>query len=102
VGPAVAQRLDVPFVDRAVSAAIADKLGITQTAAERLDDDVERGLDRILAHLAPVGEFYGDVDPELLQRSTHHEAAEEVIRELAATRRAVILGRAGAVVLAED
>jgi cytidylate kinase len=102
VGPAVAQRLDVPFVDRAVSAAIADKLGITQTAAERLDDDVERGLDRILAHLAPVGEFYGDVDPELLQRSTHHEAAEEVIRELAATRRAVILGRAGAVVLADD
>jgi cytidylate kinase len=102
VGPAVAERLDVPFVDRAVSAAIADKLGITQTAAEKLDDDVERGLDRILAHLAPVGEFYGDIDPELLQRSTHHEAAEQVIREIAATRRAVILGRAGAIVLEDD
>jgi cytidylate kinase len=102
VGPAVAQRLDVPFVDRAVSAAIADKLGITHTAAERLDDDVERGLDRVLAHLAPVGEFYGDIDPELLQRSTHHEAAEEVIREIAVSRRAVILGRAGAVVLEGD
>jgi cytidylate kinase len=102
VGPAVAQRLEVPFVDRAVSAAIADRLGITQTAAEKLDDDVERGLDRILAHLAPVGEFYGDIDPELLQRSSHHEAAEQVIREIAATRKAVILGRAGAIVLAED
>jgi cytidylate kinase len=102
IGPALAQRLGVPFVDRAVRAAIADSLGISPTAAERLDEDVERGLDRVLAHLAPLGEYYGDVDPELLRRSSHHEAAEQAIRELAATGRAVILGRAGAVVLAED
>src|SRR3954469_8156551 len=102
VGPALAERLGVPFVDRAVPAAIADRLGISQTAAEQLDEDVERGIDRVLAHLAPVGEFYGDVDPELLRRSSHHEAAEEVIRQVAATGRGVILGRAGAVVLADD
>jgi len=101
VGPALARRLDVPFVDRAVSAAIADALGISHTAAERLDEDVERGIDRVLAHMAPIGEFYGDVDPELLQRSSHHEAAEQVIREVARTGRGVILGRAGAVVLAD-
>jgi cytidylate kinase len=102
VGPELARRLDVPFVDRAVPAAIADRLGISQTAAEKLDEDVERGLDRVLAHMAPVGEFYGDVDPQLLQRSSHHEAAEEVIRQVAATGRGVILGRAGAVVLADE
>jgi cytidylate kinase len=102
VGPALARRLDVPFVDRAVTVAIADSLGISQSAAEKLDQDVERGLDRILNHLAPMGEFYGDVDPDLLRRSSHHEAAESAIRELAATGRAVVLGRAGAVILAEE
>jgi cytidylate kinase len=101
VGPALAERLGVPFVDRAVPAAIADALGISETAAQRLDEDVERGLDRVLAHMAPIGEFYGDVDPELLRRSSHHEAAEQVIREVAETGRGVILGRAGAVVLAD-
>jgi cytidylate kinase len=102
VGPALAERLGVPFVDRAVQAAIAETMGISADAAERLDEDVERGLDRILGNLAPVADFYGDVDPALLKRSGHHEAAEEVIREVAATGRAVILGRAGAVVLADD
>jgi cytidylate kinase len=102
VGPALAQRLGVPFVDRAVPTRIADELGISQSAAEKLDEDVERGIDRVLSHLAPIGEFYGDVDPELLKRSTHHEAAEQAIRELAAGGHAVVLGRAGAVVLAGD
>ncbi|HEY6762557.1 MAG TPA: cytidylate kinase-like family protein [Baekduia sp.] len=102
VGPALAERLGVPFVDRAVRAAIAEQLGITPTAAERLDEGVERGIDRILGHLAPMGEFYGDVDPELLRRTSHHEAAAQAIRELAAPGRAVVLGRAGAVVLADD
>jgi hypothetical protein len=102
VGPALARRLDVPFVDRAVTVAIADSLGISQSAAEKLDQDVERGLDRILNHLAPMGEFYGDVDPELLRRSYHHEAAEAAIRQVAADGRAVVLGRAGAVVLGRD
>lgn len=102
VGPRLAERLGVPFVDRAIAAGMADRLGLTEAEAQKLDEDVERGLDRILSSLAPVGDFYGDVDPALLQRSGHHEAAEEVIREVAATGRAVILGRAGAVVLAED
>lgn len=102
VGPALAQRLGVPFVDRAVQAAIAEKLGISADAAERLDEDVERGVDRVLSHLAPISEYYGDVDPEVLKRSSHHEAAEQAIRELSAGGRAVVLGRAGAVILADD
>jgi cytidylate kinase len=102
VGPRLAKRLGVPFVDRAIAAGMADRLGLTEAEARKLDEDVEHGLDRILNSLAPVGDFYGDVDPALLQRSGHHEAAEEVIREVAATGRAVILGRAGAVVLADD
>jgi cytidylate kinase len=102
VGPALAERLGVPFVDRAIASGMAERLGISATAAERLDEDVERGLDRILSNLAPIADFYGDVDPAALQRSAHHEAAEQVIREIAADRRAVILGRAGAVVLAGE
>jgi cytidylate kinase len=102
VGPRLAERLGVPFVDRAIAAGMADRLGLTEAEALKLDEDVERGLDRILGNLAPVADFYGDVDPALLKRSGHHEAAEEVIREVAATGRAVILGRAGAVVLADD
>ncbi|HWI71551.1 MAG TPA: cytidylate kinase-like family protein [Baekduia sp.] len=102
VGPALAQRLGVPFVDRAIASGMADRLGVSEAEAARLDEDVERGLDRILGNLAPIADFYGDVDPAQLQRSAHHEAAEQVIREVAATGRAVILGRAGAVVLAGD
>lgn len=102
IGPHLAQRLGVPFVDRAIAAGMADRLGLTESEAEKLDEDVERGLDRILSNLAPVADFYGDVDPALLQRSGHHEAAAEVIREVAATGRGVILGRAGAVVLRDD
>ena len=55
VGPRLAERLGVPFVDRAIAAGMADRLGITEAEAEKLDDDVERGLDRILSSLAPVG-----------------------------------------------
>jgi hypothetical protein len=104
VGPAVAQRLSVPFADRAIPAAVADRLGITQEEAHRRDEDVERGLDRILTNLVPMAELYGvgGVDPALLRLTAHHESAAEVIRELAATGRAVILGRAAAVVLADD
>jgi cytidylate kinase len=101
VGPAVAQRLGVPFVDRAVPAAIAEHLGVPADVAAKLDENVESGIDRVLNHLAPMGEQYG-VDPELLKRTSHHEAAEQAIRELAGAGRAVVLGRAGAVVLAGD
>jgi Cytidylate kinase-like family len=104
VGPAVAQRLGVPFADRAIPAAVADRLGITPEEAHRRDEDVERGLDRILTNLVPMAELYGvgGVDPALLRLTAHHESAAEVIRELAATGRAVILGRAAAVVLGDD
>jgi hypothetical protein len=104
VGPAVAQRLGVPFADRAIPTAVADRLGITNEEACRRDEDVERGLDRILTNLAPMAELYGvgGVDPALLRLTAHHESAAEVIRELAATGRAVILGRAAAIVLADD
>jgi cytidylate kinase len=102
VGPALARRLGVPFVDRAIPTAMADKLGISEEHADRLDEDVEHGLDRILASFAPLAEFYGDVDPHALHRAGHHEAAEQVIREVANTGSGVILGRAGACVLAGD
>jgi cytidylate kinase len=104
VGPAVAQRLGVPFADRAIPTAVADRLGISHEEAHRRDEDVERGLDRILTNLVPMAELYGvgGVDPALLRLTAHHESAAAVIRELAATGRAVILGRAAAVVLADD
>jgi cytidylate kinase len=104
VGPALAERLGVPFVDRAIPAGVADRLGISEEEARRRDEDIERGVDRILANLAPMAELYsaGCVDPALLRRTAHHEVAAEVIRELAAEGRGVILGRAAAVVLAGD
>ncbi|HMJ37597.1 MAG TPA: cytidylate kinase-like family protein [Baekduia sp.] len=104
VGPALAERLGVPFVDRAIPAGVADRLGITEQEAHRRDEEVERGLDRILANMVPMAELYGvgGVDPALLRRTAHHECAAEVIREIAAAGSGVVLGRAGAVVLADD
>src|SRR5215467_14380640 len=97
IAPAVARRLGLPFIDRAIPVAIAREIHEPLEAALAADTDqtprVARLLDRVLA---TSGLFVGvTVSPE--QRGAIPEIArtEETLRRIAETTGAVILGRAG-------
>jgi len=101
VGPAVAKRLELPFVDRAIPAALAAK--IHEPLVSALADDSERGssVGRLLrSALSYSGLFAGVPVPDdelgVLPDIAHTEIA---IRRLADAGGAVILGRAGVFVL---
>jgi hypothetical protein len=101
VGPAVAKRLGLPFVDRAIPVALAEKMHEPLVAA--LADDSVSGstVGRLLnSALGYTGLFAGvPLDDE--QRGVVPDVAhtENAIRSLAAAGGAVILGRAGVFVL---
>ncbi|NRQ32898.1 cytidylate kinase-like family protein [Nonomuraea sp. NN258] len=107
IGPAVAERLGVPFVDRAIPSAVSHELGCSLEEALAHDDRAEHGLGRLLsgAMRLPTVTF-GGVDmyvpgamplaPEEFVRRT-----ERMLRDTARGQGGVFLGRAGAVVLAE-
>lgn len=102
IGPAVAEALDMPFVDRAVPVSVAGRLGIPVQDAEEKDERVDTGWWRILSTMsfvpdvAGVGPFHAVPDERTFQTQT-----EQVLREVAG-RGGVILGRAAAIVLADE
>ncbi len=105
VGPALAERLGVEFIDRAIPAGVAEHLSVPLTEALARDEVAATGIASFLQQLAPLGQAYGGlmVPPEELgDENAYRQATERVIREHAAQGRGVILGRAGAVVLRED
>lgn len=104
VGPAVAEALGLPFVDRAIPASVARKLGVTLDDAAAQDETASTGWWRLISSMALVPDLsgagplaYGVVHDERAFR----EQTEHVLHEVAASTGGVILGRAGAVVLAD-
>jgi cytidylate kinase len=104
VGPALAERLDVPFVDRAIPLAVADRLDVPYDEAAAYDESASTGwLERVLS--AFVG---GDTDvptplpAEAFSSDDFRRATEQVLLEQAATGEGVILGRGATVVLRKD
>ncbi|MEW9547579.1 AAA family ATPase [Nonomuraea sp. NPDC050783] len=106
IGPAVAERLGVPFVDRAIPSAVAQELGCTLEEALAHDDRAERGLGRLLSGAVRLPTVtFGGVDmyvpgPVPLAPEEFVRRTERVMRETARGQGGVFLGRAGAVVLA--
>ncbi|WP_017624992.1 cytidylate kinase-like family protein [Nocardiopsis chromatogenes] len=111
VGPAVAERLGVPFVDRAIPGAVAERIGCSLEDALRHDDWAPTGFERLLASAARLPTVtLGSVDPSyvtpsdadgrILYDQEFVDRTEDVLERVAATG-AVVLGRAGAVVLAD-
>jgi cytidylate kinase len=101
VGRLVAERLGVPFVDRAIPGAVAAELRLSLPDAEAHDDAGPRGVERLLRSLAAVAPVSGvDLRADFGDRS-FCEATEHVIRRHAEAGGGVILGRAGAIVLRE-
>lgn len=99
IGPVLAQRLGVPFLDRAIPAAVADRLAVPLEEALARDQAVDSLLERVLVRLAPSGQVFGGaLAPEVLDDRPYLAATEAIIRERA-EHGAVILGRGGALVL---
>ncbi|MGH3629880.1 MAG: AAA family ATPase [Sciscionella sp.] len=108
IGPAVAQALGVPFVDRAIPVRVAAELdvGVDEAVAH---DDTSRvgwmsGWLSGAAQLATIGFTApaGGAGTEALLPDTAFVAhTEHVLTEVATTTGGVVLGRAAAIVLAE-
>jgi len=103
VAPAVAERLGLPFHDRAIAAQVAGRLGVPVAEAEANDETVVRGLWRLVASLGTMPDPVGGVLPtsSLPDARAYRQQTERVLEEIAAGAGGVVLGRAGAIVLKE-
>jgi cytidylate kinase len=105
-GDQVAQRLagqlNLPFVDRAIPAAVAEQLSVPLASAQARDERRESGALRLLVSAANTEPLFGlevaaiDFDDE----DQFRLATEVSLWKLAASSGGVILGRVGAVILA--
>jgi hypothetical protein len=98
----LAERLNVPFVDRAIPAEVARELATATDIGESLDERVPGRWERIFMALANTpalmgsGQIPADVPQSLEPFRT---SCETKIRDIAGTTGGVILGRAGMVIL---
>jgi cytidylate kinase len=104
IGPAVADRLGLPFVDRAIPLLVAAEIGCTLEEALAHDDRAESGIGRILAGAARLPNVtLGGMDVYLPDHVLlpEEEFVGRTERVLEKVTEGVVLGRAGAVVLAD-
>ena len=101
VGPEVARRFGVPFIDRAIPTGVAERLALPVEEAIERDETIGASLARMTVWLGHVGQAFGApaVLADEAAESAYRRAAEQVILEHAQGEGAVILGRAGAAVL---
>lgn len=99
IGPAVAHTLGVEFLDRAIPTAVADRLGCSLGAVLAHDEALGDALGRLASSFALLPELAGAmVQAGVFAGEDYRRETENLIREHA-TSGAVILGRAGAVIL---
>ncbi|TFV45466.1 cytidylate kinase-like family protein [Blastococcus sp. TF02A-35] len=101
IAPAAAERLGLPFHDRAIPAQVAGRLGVPVSEAEANDETVVRGLWRLVASLGTMPDPVGGVVPgtTLPDARAYREQTERVLTEIAGGDGGVVLGRAAALVL---
>ena len=109
VAPAVAKKLGLPLLDRAISVAVAEELGVSVREAETANPARSRA-DRFLSLLAPLaGGVLGagtdaappGADLPADEADAFREQSERVMRAALVTG-AVILGRAGAAAFRDE
>lgn len=101
VGPRLAERLGVPFVDRAIPVSVSRQLDIPVDEAIRHEDLPRDTLTRWASYFAPAVGLFGGASLGAEAPREEQEfrvATEQALHEHAAAG-AVILGRAGAIVL---
>jgi Cytidylate kinase-like family len=104
IAPAVAQRLGVPFVDRAIPLEVADRLEIPVEDALAHEERPGGSLvERLLSGFrgADTG-APAPLPPDIVSAEDFHRASREVLLARAATGDGVILGRGAVAALRED
>jgi cytidylate kinase len=104
IGRALAEQLDLPFLDRAIPPAMAHQLAQSKDMAESLDEPVPSRWERIAMGFANASTPLGPttMPPEVVETPERFRSSSEIkLREIASSTGAVILGRAGMVVLAD-
>jgi hypothetical protein len=104
IGPALAQRLGVPFIDRGIALAVAERLDIPVDDALAAEEPSNTGLlQRLLSGF--LGADPGAPAPLPSDAATpedFHRASREALLSQAATGRGVILGRGAVAALRND
>ena len=104
IAPALARRLNVPFVDRAMALAVAERLDIPLEDALAHEERTSGSLlERLLSGFrgADTG-APAPLPPDLVTAEDFHRATREILLERAATGEGVILGRGAAAALRDD
>ena len=104
IGPGLAERLGVPFIDRGIALAVAERLDISVDEARAHEQPSTKSLlERLLSGFlgadpgAPAPLPSDTVTPE-----DFHRASQEALLSQAATGRGVILGRGAVAALRND
>jgi cytidylate kinase len=104
IGPAVADRLEVPFVDRAIPLRVAQRLDVSFDDADaHTEGPGPSWLERLLRGF--IGIDTGAPTPvpaETVNSEDFRRATENVIQRQADSGRGVILGRGAVIVLRDD
>lgn len=103
IGPALAERLGVPFLDRAIHAAVAEQLQVSIDDVAALDEQPPAGwLERLLTAFNALDVSQPTELPVVpASASDFRRATEQALRRHAASGHGVILGRAAMIVLRE-
>jgi MFS family permease len=104
LGPVVADRLGLPFLDRSIPGEVAEALRTPVPAAIGHDDRSEAGMERLIWTMARSSALYGSGvlqrEDALTDERCFQLATELVLWQMAAQTGGVVLGRAATVVLA--
>ncbi len=103
IAPLVAERLGLPFHDRAIPAQVAGRLGVPVAEAQANDETVVGGLWRLVASLGTMPDPVGGVLPisGVPDARAYREQTERILGEVADGPGGVVLGRAAALVLGD-
>ena len=100
VGPRVAERLGVEFLDRAIPASLAERVGLSEAVVSSYDERPQNRLSQFVENLARVPSPSGEEPGGRLDLDESRMRAEiEEFLTRASASGGVVLGRGGAVVL---
>jgi len=100
VGPALADRLGVEFIDRAIPTTVADRLHVPLDNALAHDETLGDAVGRLANAFALLPELAGAAaQAGFLAGEDYRRETEKLIKEHAGGGGAVILGRAAAIIL---
>ena len=101
VGPRLAERLGVPFLDRRIPTDVAEETGLSENAVTSVDDDPSSGMERLASTIGRASTISGGGAPQDhldLQERRIRSYIEEFLAR-ATISGGVVLGRGGMIVL---